>query len=216
VRIRDLGSRNGTRVNGEKLEGEQPLFAGDTVTIGVDGADPLPVAPIRPAPPAGATARTLRRRLAEELERARQFDRPCGVSACSSRAPDPDPIAVRLERELRRVDFARWLSPAELVGVMPEMPQTRRRRVLRRVLRLGAGVAPRRGPGWRSTRPPPASRTPCWRRRVGARAGAPRRAGGGPDRDVRVEIGDRSMVVADPAMRGCRAHPPLARTDLRC
>src|SRR3954470_7382207 len=34
VRITDLGSMNGTLVNGERLEGERPLLAGDTISIG--------------------------------------------------------------------------------------------------------------------------------------------------------------------------------------
>src|SRR5688572_28580389 len=34
VQITDLGSMNGTHVNGERLEGQRPLLSGDTVTIG--------------------------------------------------------------------------------------------------------------------------------------------------------------------------------------
>src|SRR5580698_4698228 len=34
VRLRDLGSTNGTMVNGEPLRGEIPLKSGDRVTIG--------------------------------------------------------------------------------------------------------------------------------------------------------------------------------------
>ena len=37
--LRDLGSTNGTFVNGEKLSGERPLHDGDTVRFGVHGPD---------------------------------------------------------------------------------------------------------------------------------------------------------------------------------
>jgi pSer/pThr/pTyr-binding forkhead associated (FHA) protein len=34
VRIKDLGSRNGTRLNGHVIQGEVPLRSGDTISVG--------------------------------------------------------------------------------------------------------------------------------------------------------------------------------------
>jgi pSer/pThr/pTyr-binding forkhead associated (FHA) protein len=34
ARVKDLGSRNGTRLNGHLLQGEVPLRSGDTITVG--------------------------------------------------------------------------------------------------------------------------------------------------------------------------------------
>ena len=52
VKVRDLGSRNGTFVNGEKINGETPIRAGDYLQVGplvfqlqIDGT------PEKPAPP---------------------------------------------------------------------------------------------------------------------------------------------------------------------
>lgn len=60
VRVRDLKSRNGTEVNGKKIEQEVELKAGDRITVGplqfeliikkqtADGPQPVPSAPKRP------------------------------------------------------------------------------------------------------------------------------------------------------------------------
>src|SRR5262249_28092934 len=51
-RVRDLGSLNGTRVNGVRFEGERELTAGDEVTLGktpflfVEDMDQLPDLPV--------------------------------------------------------------------------------------------------------------------------------------------------------------------------
>jgi hypothetical protein len=57
--VRDLSSRNGTRVNGDRISGERPLRSGDEVRIGQarivyrsDTADPLaPTEGAEPPPP---------------------------------------------------------------------------------------------------------------------------------------------------------------------
>ncbi len=71
--IRDVGSSNGTKVNGQPLVGERALFEGDVITLGgaagaslefhvVDDAAPAPVAapapPTRMAEPAASAATT--------------------------------------------------------------------------------------------------------------------------------------------------------------
>src|SRR5205814_4588699 len=78
VQITDLGSMNGTYVNGERLEGERPLLAGDTVTIGE--AMMILYLPPGAAPRRQFTdAPTLRRKLQEELDRAHLFARALSV-----------------------------------------------------------------------------------------------------------------------------------------
>ncbi len=56
--VRDLGSRNGTRINGHKVKGEEPIAAGDFIQVGdvtfalqIDG-QPQTISP--PAAPASA------------------------------------------------------------------------------------------------------------------------------------------------------------------
>jgi adenylate cyclase len=64
--LKDLGSLNGTFINGERLHGEQPLHPGDEVTLGStrlifhdeaprNAMDPTVEAPRRPAAPPGAS-----------------------------------------------------------------------------------------------------------------------------------------------------------------
>jgi DNA-binding NtrC family response regulator len=159
----------------------------------------------------------LRRRLAEELDRARLFDRPVAVFCLQLPAPaQAEPIAARVERELRRVDAAAWLSAGELVGVWPEMTQEAAAPALRRMLDGVRALAPEARAGLAvypaAACEPDALLAAARSAARGARADEP---AVDPDRDVRVEIGDRSMVVADPTMRGIvELIRRLARTDL--
>src|SRR6185369_13264718 len=103
VQITDLGSMNGTYVNGERLEGQRPLLAGDTVTIGA--AMMILYLPPGAAPTRQFTdAATLRRKLQEELERARLFDRALSVVALLFPAPvDRESVGRRVDGGLRSV-----------------------------------------------------------------------------------------------------------------
>lgn len=61
ARIEDLGSRNGTHVNGERLERPQPLLVGDVILIGSTELEVLDVS---------ADQRSVRRRSTQSLEKA--------------------------------------------------------------------------------------------------------------------------------------------------
>jgi two-component system, NtrC family, response regulator AtoC len=216
VRIRDLGSRNGTLVNGERLEGEQILFQGDTIAIGSVTLI-LYLAPAAPSKRPLADPRTLRRRVEEELERARLFDRPASVF-CLLLDPDAsrERIQARVDAELRRVDLCGWLSPSELVGVLPEVDQSAGAALLRRLLESVRVVAPAARAGL-AVYPAVACEPDAL---LAAARSAARGAGSDepavdPDRDARVEIGERSMIVADATMRGLvELIRRLARTEL--
>jgi two-component system, NtrC family, response regulator AtoC len=215
VRVRDLGSRNGTLVNGARIEGEQPLFAGDTITIGTVALI-LYLTPRAGQQPL-VDARTLRRRLQEELDRASLFDRPAALF-CLLVDPgaDREVIRARVDAELRRVDQAGWLSAVELVGVLPEVDQAAGAALLRRVLEGVRPVAPAVRAGLAVY--PSAACEPdalLAAARAAARGAGPDEPGVDPDQDARVEIGGRSMVVADATMRGLlELIRRLARTDL--
>jgi two-component system, NtrC family, response regulator AtoC len=216
VRIRDLGSRNGTLVNGERIEGERTLFQGDTITIG-SVALILYLAPAAPSKRSLADTRTLRRRIEEEVERARLFDRPAGVF-CLLLDPDArrEPVQARVEAELRPVDLCAWLSPTELAGVLPELDLAAGTSWLRRVLASVRNAAPSARAGLAVY--PAAACEPdalLAAARAAARGAGPHEPAVDPDGDARVEIGDRSMVVADATMRGLiELIRRLARTDL--
>jgi two-component system response regulator AtoC len=216
VRIRDLGSRNGTQVNGQRVEGEQLLFAGDTITIGT-AAIIVYLAPAPASRPPPVDARALHRRLEEELERARLFDRPLGVFCLQVEAGAPrDAIRARVEGALRRVDLAGWLSPGELLGVLPEMDRASGGALLGRVLETVRTEAPGARAGLAVY---PAAACEPDALIAAARAAARGAGADGPsvdsDQDTRVEIGDRFMVVADATMSGLvELIRRLARTDL--
>ena len=57
VRARDLGSSNGTYLNGERLIGERPISDGDRITIGETEIVVRVVAPVIAPPDVGATVR---------------------------------------------------------------------------------------------------------------------------------------------------------------
>jgi two-component system, NtrC family, response regulator AtoC len=116
--LEDLGSHNGTRVNGESVTGRQPLTSDDVVSIG----------PIKIVIHAQQRARravllesaALRSRLAQEVERAVSYERPLCVAVVaadrSARA-----IASIVIDTLRVVDVIGVLDERHLVVVMPEI-----------------------------------------------------------------------------------------------
>ena len=81
VLVRDLGSLNGSFVNGIRLQGEQRLQAGDRLTV--DTVDlpweswfpqPRPAAPVRPRQePRRGEREDIRRRVEEKLARLKEM-----------------------------------------------------------------------------------------------------------------------------------------------
>ena len=84
--VEDLGSHNGTRVNGERIDAPRELHPGDVVTVGsatlVFHRDAQSRSRQRVLPPD-----QLRERIVEEAERARRHARPmCVVAVVPSEA----------------------------------------------------------------------------------------------------------------------------------
>jgi DNA-binding NtrC family response regulator/pSer/pThr/pTyr-binding forkhead associated (FHA) protein len=216
VRITDLGSRNGTLVNGERVEGERPLLAGDSVAVGASTMF-LFLPPPAQAPGRQVTdVRAFRRRLQDEIERARVFERTVGIVALLLEAgSDQDAVARRVDAELRPVDFAGWLSATELCLVLPEISEQLRAEITSSLLEHMAVLRVTARAGFAAY--PHAA---CDGDALLAAARAAARGGrsgavADPDADARVEIGDRAIVVADPAMMGLMdLIRRLAPTDL--
>ncbi len=145
VRLLDLGSANGTLVNGERVSGATPLATGDVLTIAsatlVLHAPPrrFPNDPMHDGP-------SFRRRLDEELERALRYGRPLSVCALVIEPP-PERALLNstLYRCFRRTDFAAWLSSTELVCALPEADENGGRDHAKRVLAALPGVPLRVG-----------------------------------------------------------------------
>jgi transcriptional regulator with AAA-type ATPase domain len=114
----DLGSRNGTLLNGRRLQAEQLLSPGDEL-----GAGPVRVTVCgrRRAEPVGSEGE-LHERLQAEVERATRFARPLalvGLRLHGAAAARHEAL-LRLASRLRRIDFLGEYAPGELLAILPE------------------------------------------------------------------------------------------------
>jgi two-component system, NtrC family, response regulator AtoC len=120
VVVEDLGSRNGTSINGTLIVGVRRASAGDVIGIG-------PVTAIVARSSASrrrqlATTTELEDRLAMEVDRALRYQRPLGVAMLRLEGPGDAVIAHvdRLLHELRHMDLIAEYGPDELAIVLPE------------------------------------------------------------------------------------------------
>lgn len=116
--LEDLGSHNGTRINGERVTGRHPVTSDDVISIG----------PVKLIIHAQHRARhgvllepaALRARLAQEVERAVVFSRPLGVAVVAADS-NARVIASAVSPALRVIDVIGILDERHLVVLMPEL-----------------------------------------------------------------------------------------------
>ena len=120
VAIVDLGSHNGTLVNGERVTGARALAPGDTIAIHT--ATLILHAAHRPAAPAVVEAAVFRQRVEDELDRAVRYERSFTLLVALWPEPVADrrPIEQVLERQLRRIDAAAWSTGGALQVLLAE------------------------------------------------------------------------------------------------
>jgi two-component system response regulator AtoC len=116
LRIADLGSHNGTRVNGERVQGSRRLSSGDVVGIEnavlvVHASNPPVVS--RPA----LDEASWRRRLAEEIERAITYHRPLSVLALGGVS---SAAMTEIGASLRLIDVVGEGDDNNVLVLMPE------------------------------------------------------------------------------------------------
>lgn len=122
VMLEDLGSHNGTQVNGERLQKPRMLLSGDVISIGS-----IHLALYRQsAPPQRAAigdAGAIQQRLDEDLARARRFGHSLAVVCLdiASASLDRAQCSILVGDKLRLIDFAAWRSPTQLVLLMPDL-----------------------------------------------------------------------------------------------
>jgi DNA-binding NtrC family response regulator len=211
VWLSDLGSHNGTRLNGMRVEGRAWLSSGDEVGVGTltlvfhRGARPYARRPLY--------APQLRRRIDEELERARRYGRTLGfvvLDLGSAAALGSATILRAIEGCLRTMDVVALHGTAEVQLLLPELSAVEVGRVVEGCLAALADLAPGPRAGV-AVFPDDAGDADA----LLARARATRTAEGagaqGPTRPsvTELQFGEHQMIAADPAI--LRAFELLAR-----
>ena len=121
VLVEDVGSRNGTRVNGNLIAGPTRVSSGDEIAIGPLVAIVSFTARVRRQATVGSTTE-LDDRLGAELDRARRYRRPLGlVMIRLAGLPVAQSAALeRVGKRLRRMDFVAQYGPDEFAILFPE------------------------------------------------------------------------------------------------
>jgi DNA-binding NtrC family response regulator/pSer/pThr/pTyr-binding forkhead associated (FHA) protein len=117
IEVEDLGSRNGTRVNGEKIEGPRRLVTGDEVSVGPILAVVGVTSGLRRTS-AIASAATGEARLAAEVDRSVRYHRP--VTVAMLRIAN-DAILDQIERALRPMDLIAEDAGDDYLVILPEL-----------------------------------------------------------------------------------------------
>ena len=201
VCISDLGSHNGTLVNGERVEGQRRLAGGDVITVSY-ATLVFHQAPQRQAAQRVLELDAFRQRLEDEVERSLRYARPVALLTVNVEPVIPQAIVLSaLRGQLRRIDVAAFATPSQLLVLLPEHDgETAAQagaRVLRALLpraaatRMGIACCPVDGCDISSL---------LAGGRAAAIAAAPRQALAAGQAACTVDLGDHVVVVADPAM----------------
>ncbi|WP_437834244.1 sigma 54-interacting transcriptional regulator [Sorangium sp. So ce1153] len=200
IGITDLGSHNGTLVNGERIEGSRALGSGDVVTIG----DATLI--LRRELPSRGSALVdmgrLRRRVEEELERAADFARPFGLAVVSiGSVPDRAALMQRALSALRLVDIVAWDGLSHMAIGFPDLGGDAARSAALDVIEAIAPLAPEARGGLASYPFDGGdTETLLAGARTAAAVAAPGAIASASETAVRHVIGGRAIVVADAAM----------------
>jgi DNA-binding NtrC family response regulator/pSer/pThr/pTyr-binding forkhead associated (FHA) protein len=121
ITIEDLGSRNGTLVNGIQIAGSRRLAPGDEITIGPASAVLATTTAIRRRLAIGSFTE-LEDRLAAEVDRALRYHRSLGLAMLRLDGPMEELSSYidAIAADLRRMDFVGEYGPSEFAVVLPE------------------------------------------------------------------------------------------------
>ncbi|MFO0755026.1 MAG: sigma 54-interacting transcriptional regulator [Byssovorax sp.] len=199
VSVADLGSHNGTRVNGERVEGTAPLASGDVVTVG-ETAFILRRERVTVRRPLLDPAQ-IRQRLAEEIERALDGGRPLAVLAVALGGARAGEVVDAARRAMRGVDIVGAETNSLLVTILPELGAAAARAMGADLLSAIAARAPSARGGVAAY---PADGGDGETLLSAARAAAEIAPPGGvclaAETAVEHALGDRAVLLADPAM----------------
>jgi DNA-binding NtrC family response regulator/pSer/pThr/pTyr-binding forkhead associated (FHA) protein len=202
IRVADLESHNGTRVNGERVTGTRVLSSGDVVSIGEAALVLHRRARAAPSASVADPAR-LQARLEEEVERALSYDRPLALAAVATSPLRPEPAAVARATAavLRRIDVAAFADDGQLLVLLPELAEDAALERIQDLLEAIEAAAPGSRAGVAVC---PADGCDADALVEAARAAA---AAAKPDQVLpaaravtELTFGERAILVADPAM----------------
>ena len=190
LHVADLGSHNGTRVNGEPITASRTLASGDVVTC---GDVVLVVHFSTPSVVARASYMEVgwRRRLAEELVRAITFKRSLGVVAIQGAS------AQSLGANLRLIDVIGTSDDGQVLLLLPEVDRDQAREIADKALALvptakaGLAMCPTDACD---------ADTILLAARAAARRASPGQVADAAESAQNIELGSRRVLVADPAM----------------
>jgi len=213
VTVRDLESQNGTRLNGERVVGDQSMVSGDAIDLGSitmvlqrhrDSHIRRPIVDLV----------TFLQRGEEEIDRALRYHRPLSILSIAFTNRNTAPELSSIRDVFRMMDVVGRDGNSRLAVLMPETSREDASAAAKRLIealgpesvRIGVAACPNHG---------------CEPETLIASArAASRQAGPGEVMDVDgvmrvLEIGRHSIVLSDPAMLRCYdLLERLARSEL--
>jgi len=122
ITVEDLGSRNGTRVNGKLITGPTLARSGDQIDVGPATAVVNVTTHVSRATPVGSTS-YLEERLAAEADRGVRYRRPFGLVMLrlEGDVDAADAAVARIASKLRPMDVIAEYGPDELAIIFPEV-----------------------------------------------------------------------------------------------
>jgi DNA-binding NtrC family response regulator/pSer/pThr/pTyr-binding forkhead associated (FHA) protein len=149
VTVEDLESRNGTRVNGDKVTGRRRIETGDEISVGPATAV-LGTTSRIPRGTAIAEPEAFEARLAAEVDRAARYQRRAAVA--SLRIAGDDAVIEALGRSIRTMDLLADYGGDQYALLLPELSRDEASATMKRLIvearglgtdiRAGLAIAP--------------------------------------------------------------------------
>jgi DNA-binding NtrC family response regulator/pSer/pThr/pTyr-binding forkhead associated (FHA) protein len=138
IEVEDLGSRNGTRVNGEKIEGILKVATGDEISIGSILAVVGMTSGLRRSSPIADDVRG-EARLVAEVDRSLRYHRPLTVGLVRV---TNDAVIEAMARSLRPMDLMAEDAGDDYLVILPELARSEGAAAMEKLLDFarGAGV----------------------------------------------------------------------------
>ncbi|CAN5415141.1 hypothetical protein BH11MYX1_BH11MYX1_23790 [soil metagenome] len=130
IEVEDLGSRNGTRVNGDKIEGPRKLANGDEIQIGSIQAIVGLASSLRAASPVGDDAAG-EARLIAEVDRSVRYHRPLALALVRVTS---ESVVDAMARSLRPMDLLAEDAGDDYLVILPELDRAQGETALEKLL----------------------------------------------------------------------------------